>query len=520
MSQPCIWITEKPNAAKDLIAGMKLAYGATATNQANWMRDGYFKMSNGDIVLPLRGHVLQSKRPGFYLPAEMAAIESARDFARFREFLPIIPDHLVNEPKPENDDGGKGKGGKKRAPSSGGPASLPYRTAKALFKGGAVLRTSYIINAGDIDREGQLIVDELLEDLGISPTDPRVLRLSLVSNRAEDIAEDLKARKFDKNGDEIWQRRAAAARARAFVDWVWGMNLSMTYQAAQRVANVSVGRVQTPVLNIVYQRDEAIRKFVPRDYFVPVITLRDGTEMRWFKRPDAAGTPGFDEEGRIIDKGLAMRIAQAASGGLKGICQKATSTDIREAPPLPFSLGALQAQAAREHGLTLDEVEAAAKALYTAKVISYVGTDCRFLPESMHADARSVMAQLANVLPGQAMGATLSLKSKAFNDKKVDEHFAIIPMAAPGLRAPVEMAVFRTIAKRYICQFYPDHIFRRHSLVGTWANDEFRATAREEVQAGWKAVEQDTETSGAREDNGGGHEVEVDADGVIERDGG
>ncbi len=221
------------------------------------------------------------------------------------------------------------------------------------------------------------------------------------------------------------QPRRGSPRAQ-YLDWVWGLNPSMAYQALLRKSNVGVGRVQTPVLEMVDARRRAIENFKPTDYFIPVITLRDGTVMRWHKREEAAGTPGFDLEGRIIDEQVAKQIVRAITGGLKGTCVQATAKEHSEKPPLPFSLGALQAEAARQHGMTLDEVTDAAQNLYKSKAISYVGTDCRFLPESMHADARKVMAQLAKLFPGQAQGAHMEIKGAAFNDAKLDEHFAIV----------------------------------------------------------------------------------------------
>ena len=155
--------------------------------------------------------------------------------------------------------------------------------------------------------------------------------------------------------------------------------------------------------------------------------------------------------------------------------------------------------------MTLDEVTEAAQNLYKSKAISYVGTDCRFLPESMHEDARKVMSQLAKLFPGKAQGAHMEIKGAAFNDSKLDEHFAIVPMGLPSSSAnPKEQAVFRTIANRFMAQFYPDYLYRQHSLIGTFGRDEFRATQKQEIRKGWKEVEADAETSGETESGSGG----------------
>lgn len=263
----------------------------------------------------------------------------------------------------------------------------------------------------------------------------------------------------------------------------------MAYQALLRKSNVGVGRVQTPVLEMVDARRRAIENFKPTDYFIPVITLRDGTVMRWHKREEAAGTPGFDLEGRIIDEQVAKQIVRAITGGLKGTCVQATAKEHSEKPPLPFSLGALQAEAARQHGMTLDEVTDAAQNLYKSKAISYVGTDCRFLPESMHADARKVMAQLAKLFPGQAQGAHMEIKGAAFNDAKLDEHFAIVPMGLPNSGASRnELAVFRTIAKRFMAQFYPTtSTSSTRSSAGLARTSSVLAKSRRSARAGRKS---------------------------------
>lgn len=492
-----VWIAEKPSAARDLVAGMKLAYGVTCTNESAAGRDGYFVMGNGDIVLPLAGHLLQTARVSEYLSPEMAQLEEQRAFDRYKDFLPVLPPKLITHPRTDEKKGARDKSAGARKPFG------PYIVAKKFLRRGVK-----VMNAGDTDREGQLIVDELLEHFGIDPSGPNVFRVELVSNRAEDIAATLK-KPFERNGAPKWALRGEAARVRQYLDWVWGLNPSMAYQAILRKSNVGVGRVQTPVLAMVENRRLAIANFKPVDYFIPVITLRDGTVMRWHKREEAAGKPGFDHEGRIIDEQVAKQIVRAITGGLKGTCVQATAKEHSEKPPLPFSLGALQAEAARQHGMTLDEVSEAAQNLYKSKAISYVGTDCRFLPESMHADARKVMGQLAKLFPGQAQGAHMEIKGAAFNDSKLDEHFAIVPMGLPSSGAGRnEQAVFRTIAKRFMAQFYPDYLYKQHSLIGRFGQDEFRASQKQEIRKGWKEVEADAESSGDSEDGRAG-ETEV-----------
>lgn len=485
-----VWITEKPSAAKDLAAGLSLAYGVKAERE----HSGLIVLGNGDVVLPLAGHVLSTVKPGAYLSKEHCAIEQSYDFDRYHEFLPILPVELVKIPRVDVDSKGK---------STNRPFG-PYLLAERTLKG-----AKEIVNAGDVDREGQLIVDELLMHLGIDPygQKPMVWRFGIASNLAADIAAALK-RPLEKNSDPKWRASSQAAQARQYLDFVLGMNMSMAGQVKHRSPRISAGRVQTPVLNMVAQRDKAIDAFKPVHYFVPVVILKDGSKMRWFKRQGCEGAPGFDREGRIIDESLARQIVARIAAGLPGAVSVAKVTQHAQKPPLPFSMGTLQSAASRELGLTLDEVQELAKSLYSKhKAISYIGTDCKFLPTSMHAQAPAILRALTRVFPKQAPGADAGLVSPAFDDAKLDEHFAIVPTGElPTSASADEMGVFRIISRRFIAQFYPDYIYRKHRTEGVFGEDHFRASVTQEVRPGWKEVE------GQEQEQDLGHEGPRDKD--------
>lgn len=473
-----VWITEKPSAAKDLAAGICLAFKLTSSYDK---ATGQTKLSNGDVIVPLAGHVLETVKVGAYLSEAHAAIEKAYDYDRFGEFLPVCPPELMTQPRTES-----GKDGKKSSKPFG-----PYTNAARALKG-----AKEIVNAGDTDREGQLIVDELLEHLGIDPygTKPKVWRFGIASNVAGDIADALKG-PMESNGDKRWKLRCLAAQTRQYLDFVWGMNLSMVGQVQFKSARISAGRVQTPVLAMVQKRDDDIANFKPVRYFVPVITLADGTKMRWYRREGAEGTNGFDSEGRIVDETVARNIVARINAGLPGQVTKATCKQHSEKPPLPFSMGTLQSTASKELGLTLDEVQEAAKSLYGKhKAISYIGTDCKFLPTSLHEKAPLVLRALGKVFPKIALGADKNIVSPAFNDSKLDEHYAIVPTGElPANASPEENGVFRVISRRFIAQFYPDYVYKSHQIEGSFGADHFKATQREDLRLGWKEVEGQSE---------------------------
>ena len=477
-----VWITEKPSAAKDLAAGLCLAYGIKST-----FGDGCIQLSNGDVIVPLAGHVLETARPGEYLSEKDAEIERQYKYDEYKSFLPILPTGLKKHPRREASaaSGKAKKGAKPGARSAPGMIIKPYKTAQSLIK-----KATTIVNAGDIDREGQLIVDELLEHFGVNPYGPNVKRFGIASNLPQDIAAAVKAG-LDSNGSPKWRLATEAAATRQYLDWTWGINLSMVGQAIKRNARISAGRVQTPVLALVDERCREIENFKPVDYFVPIIILADGTTMRWRARPGSEGQPGFDRQGRIVSEALALAIVDRIKKGLPGKITKADVTTHSQKPPLGYSLSALQSAASKEIGITLEQVGEAAKNLYqTHKAISYIGTDCKYLPESMHAQAPKLLLALAEVSQKAAMGADAALKSPIFNDAKLDEHYAIIPTGViPKGATEVERGVYQMVVRRFIGQFYPDYVFRRHNLEAQFGEDQFAASDRQDMRMGWREVD-------------------------------
>lgn len=474
-----LWICEKPSMAKSLVEGLALAHGTRVTN--NQREAGYYALSNGDAVAPLLGHLLEMQ---FLQPQHRQA-----RLGTYFDFLPIKVEHPTYRPRADVDKTGKPRLDKDRNPIAPRALSVALKLLKQCRE---------VVNAGDIDREGQRIVDELLEYAGIDPsgrTKP-VWRLPLVSNRPEDIAKLV--HQLERNGDPKWSLRGAEALARQILDAATGLNGSMALQEITGRHNMSVGRVQTPVLWIVFERDQAIENFKPHDYFVPVIMLSDGTEMRWHKREASQGTPGFDSQGRIVNRDLAQAIVDRIARGLKGTVTVSDAQRAKVAPPLPFSNASLASTVAKRHGITPKQAERAAQSLYEQhKAISYVGTDCQYLPSSMLQDARATLQALARVMPGKANGADLSLRSAAWNDAKVDEHYAIVPTGQiPHNLTPDESAVFDAVCKRYIAQFYPPFEYIKHSLAALFERDEFRASHKEVVRQGWKDVESDAELGG------------------------
>ncbi len=496
-----LWVVEKPSVAVALVAGLCAAHGVQASR-----KKGYHELPTGDFVVPLQGHMLEAE----FIPESLRKIQRAEYFAH----IPFRYTDLVYGPKPEIDR----KTGKAQMRGGKPVPSEQFGVVVDLLK-----RAKEIVNAGDIDREGQLIVDELLEYCKIDPagTTKPVWRFALVSVREDDLCAQIKAGLTEKNGDPKWVNKRLAALARQHCDMVVGANGSMAFQAASGYAYMSTGRVQTPVLSLIVDRERQIRTFKPTNYFVPVITLSDGTEMRWEKRNGAEGQPGFDDKGRIVVEQVARQIVGMISAGLKGTVTVADKVNNSEAPPLPFSATVLCSTVAKRTGKTPKEIEAAAQKVYEKhKAISYVGTDCQFLPTSMLEDVRDIMATLSRHQPGLAGGADLALRSKAWNDGKVDEHYAIVPTKdglGPGATDD-EKAVYDAVSRRFIAQFYPNHQWITHRLSALFGADTFKATTKEVTRMGWKEVEGNLEQGGPSSERAAETEGQDDADAVEVRD--
>jgi DNA topoisomerase-3 len=471
MSFDTLVIAEKPSAANDLVAGL----GVKILNTKTRVSDGYTDLSNGMRVMPLFGHMIVALPPNAYLTEEQ---QRGNQF----DVIPFLPYPLKVQPKPERDP----KTGKPKMRDGKPVESAHFKTLVKMIGEAKV-----IINAGDIDREGQLIVDELLEYCGVDPTGQTkpIKRVAIMSNHPDDVKDAFA--KIESNGAPRWLYKRHAAIARQYLDYWLGMSISMAYQQITGYRQTSAGRVQTPVAWLVTERDRQIESFRAVKYYVPHVKLTDGTVMRWYQRENAAVTPGFDERGRIIDRRIGEAIVAAIRGGMGANVTMADQTHMKEGPPLPFSIGELQVTCGRRFGMSVKEVADVAQGLYEKrKMITYVGTDIRFLPEAKHAEAPGVLQQLGQLNGNLIAGATPSRRSRAWNDSKVEEHFGIMPTGRveSGL-SQAEAQIFETIMRRYVAQFYPDFEFVKTSLGVMFGADEFRASSRQTLVRGWKEAE-------------------------------
>ncbi|PJC88210.1 DNA topoisomerase III [Vibrio sp. HA2012] len=385
------------------------------------------------------------------------------------------------------------------------PRQWQLRARKSAAKQLGVIRrlikdAEEIVHAGDPDREGQLLVDEVIDYLKVSQTKKAQIQRLLI-NDLNLPAVKRALSQMRCNRDFIPLSVSALARSRA--DWLYGMNMSRAYtllgQKAGYQGVLSVGRVQTPVLGLVVRRDEEIEHFVPKDYctlyaLIPYQNAEQSFDIRARWKPSEACRPWQDEEGRVLNRKLIENVAGRISG------QTATVTEseqkrTQQTPPLPYSLSALQIDAARRYGMSAQEVLAACQSLYEKhKLITYPRSDCRYLPQEHYAQAAIILEAIRHndkSLEEQATEADLSLQSKAWNDKKVDAHHAIIPtpkQMSLHVLSGSELKIYQQIARQYLMQFYPAAVYAEAKLIFDIAGGCFIAKGRQLVEKGWKCL--------------------------------
>ncbi|WP_158119883.1 DNA topoisomerase III [Vibrio metoecus] len=450
-------IAEKPSLARAI---------ADALPKPHKKEQGCIRCANGDVVTWCIGHLLEQVEPDAY-------------DERYKKWnmvdLPIIPQQWQLRPRKSS--------------------SQQLTVVRKLLKD-----ANQIIHAGDPDREGQLLVDEVLDYCKVPNSKKETVQRLLISDlNLSAVKRALQG--LRSNREFIPLSVSALARSRA--DWLYGMNMSRAYTLLGKKAGyqgvLSVGRVQTPVLGLVVRRDEEIENFAPHDYFTldALIPYQSGAEhfdirARW--KPSEACLPWQDEDGRVTNRKLVENVASRIAH------QPATVTEseqdqTKQAAPLPYSLSALQIDAAKRYNMSAQQVLDICQSLYEKhKLITYPRSDCRYLPKEHLAQAADVVAAIAN--NAQEMltavnNANLSLRSKAWNDSKVDAHHAIIPTpkkASVNALSSYEMKVYQLIARQYLIQFYPAAVYAEAKLVFNIAGGVFIAKGRQLLSAGWKAL--------------------------------
>lgn len=445
-----LYIAEKPSMAREIAACL-----------GNPKKSKGFIKTSGGIVTWLFGHVLQQAEPEVY----------DEKYRKWRtEDLPIIPIVWKLEVNPNTVE--------------------QFNIVKNL-----VDKADEIIHAGDPDREGQLLVDEVLDFIGNKKPVKRILLNALDETSIRRANSDLR-----DNADFFNLKQSALARSRA--DWLIGMNLSRAYTlVAQKLGHrdivFPIGRVKTPTLALVVRREREIKKFKPTDFYQIHVQFQHENEIfsaQWKPSPKFMKTSdAFDEEGRLVKKSVAEEFVKKFSvAPLEGKISSCETAEKKESQPLPFSLSALQIAAGKTFGYTPQQVLDAAQSLYEKKFTTYPRSDCQFLPTNQFGDARKILSHLSRTrdenLRNLVTNADTSIKSRAWNNKKISAHHAIIPTTKPlidGITL-IEQNIYKLIAKNYAVQFHSLHVYDETAVSVSYKSEIFSALGKVTKQDGWR----------------------------------
>lgn len=331
-----------------------------------------------------------------------------------------------------------------------------------------------IVNAGDPDREGQLLVDEVLHFIGNTKPVGRLWMSSWDEATVKAALANIRP-----NAEYIGYYNAALARSRA--DWLVGLNLTRAATIAGRNAGyegtLSVGRVQTPTLALIVKRDELIEahKTVMHYGVAGIFEHANGTfSAKWQSGDDL-----------ITDKSAADKVASLINKNAGRITEYNTKNGT-ESAPLPFNLAKLQMAASKSFGFTAQKTLDTAQSLYEKKLTSYPRSDCQYLPTSQHSDAKRII----QALPGDLTGSVdLTRIHAAFNDTEVTAHHAIIPLGnvVSGLTGDEEK-LYNLVSKSYIALFMPVAQFTTVKIKLTIAAESFSASSKTYTAQGWKSI--------------------------------
>ena len=324
-------------------------------------------------------------------------------------------------------------------------------------------QASELVIATDADREGEMIAREIIDLCGYCGP---IQRLWLSALNDASIRKALGA--LRPSAETLPLYYSALARSRA--DWLIGMNLSRLFTVLGRRAGyqgvLSVGRVQTPTLRLVVDRDREIARFVSVPYWAVDVLLSHAGQSFIANWIPPEGTT--DEAGRCLRQPVAQQAVESMRAAREAQVLSVETARVREAPPLPFDLGTLQEVCSRRFGLDVQETLDMAQALYEVhKATTYPRSDAGYLPESMLAEVPAVLDALLATDPGLRPlidQLDRTQRSRAWSDSKVTSHHGIIPTLEPtnlSAMSEKERAVYALIRAHYLAQFLPHHEFDR-----------------------------------------------------------
>jgi len=444
-----VYICEKPSVAKAIVKFL----GRTVK------KDGFLELENGDAVTWCVGHLLEMVDPDGYNP----------EFKKWDiTHLPIIPADTDWKMRVK--------------PST----KKQFAVVKKLLS-----RASEVVIGCDIGREGELIGRELLDYCDYKGA---VLRLWLNSMADESI----KLALGDLRSGESSYLSYVSALARSRADWLVGINLTrlvtLKAQATGLKGVFSSGRIQSPSLNFVVVRDREIENFVPAPYFVLTATFSTSNNSHFNGMYQCSDEQYLDGEGRCISQPYLNAIAERVQG-TQAVVSSVDSKRSKVQPPLLLSLSALQIEASKKWGYGIKKTLDIAQVLYEKyKITTYPRVDCRYASDAHFDEASVVIDAVLESNPALAnIRGQLSLeqKSRAWNDKKITEHHAIIPTSVVldiELLSAEERNIYQMICRYYLSQFLSSHVYVSTEISLESNSGDFLAKGKQVVVPGWRVL--------------------------------
>ncbi|MBA3887450.1 MAG: DNA topoisomerase III, partial [Acidobacteria bacterium] len=455
-------IAEKPSVAQDIVRALTPVAGKFEQHDEHFENDTY-------VVTSAVGHLLEIRAP-----EEFDVKRGKWSFAH----LPVIPTYFDLH-----------------------PVDRTKTRLNAVVRQAKRADVTELVNACDAGREGELIF-RLIEQYagGKKPLGKPVRRLWLQSMTPQAIRDGFAAL---RSNDQM-RGLADAARSRSEADWLVGINGTRAMTAFNSRDGgfflTTVGRVQTPTLAIVVEREEQIRKFVSRDYWeIHATFLAEAGEYtgRWF---DPAWRKGGDDPElkaeRVWSEKEAQVIAEAVRGQRAAVTEQSKPTT--QASPLLFDLTSLQREANGRLGFSAKMTLSVAQSLYERrKALTYPRTDSRALPEDYLPVVRQTFEMLAGSgiehLQSHAAAALehdyIKLTRRVFDNAKVSDHFAIIPtLQAPHGLSDAEQKLYDLVARRFMAVFFPSAEYQVTTRISRAADHSFKSEGKVLVRPGWLAI--------------------------------
>ena len=454
-------IAEKPSVAQDIVRALTPVAGKFEKHEDHFENDRY-------VVTSAVGHLVEIQAP------EQFDVKRGKwSFAH----LPVIPPYFDLK-----------------------PVDKTKSRLNAVVKQAKRKDVTELINACDAGREGELIF-RLIEQYagGSKPLGKPVKRLWLQSMTPQAIRDGFDALRSEQQMAGL----ASAARSRSEADWLVGINGTRAMTAFNSRDGgfflTTVGRVQTPTLSLVVEREEKIRKFISRDYWEIHATF--GAEAgeypaKWF---DPKWKKGEDVEmraDRVWSAAEATAIANAVRGKQATVTEESKPTT--QASPLLFDLTSLQREANGKFGFSAKTTLALAQSLYERhKALTYPRTDSRALPEDYLPVAKQTFEMLADSgmrhLAPHALTALnnnyVRPSKRIFDNSKVSDHFAIIPtLQAPSGLSEAEQKLYDLVVRRFMAVFFPSAEYTVTTRISTVAPHSFKTEGKVLVKPGWLAI--------------------------------